>query len=202
MRHSRYVAHSTTLAKGKVESGVKYVKANALAGRRFLDLDELNAWLLEWCVTVADQRIHGTTHERPAERFARAEGAALLPVDARPPAPRERVETRVVPSDAFVLVDTNRYPVPLEWVRRRVEVRLLEGEIVIASEDEPALRYERLVGRHQTARWHGPARDFSRARAERGAQAPRWDPSFVELFGEVEVRPLEQYAALFEEVSR
>ena len=28
--------------KGKVESGVKYVKRNALAGRRFRDLEELN----------------------------------------------------------------------------------------------------------------------------------------------------------------
>lgn len=45
--------------KGKVESGVKYVKRNALAGRRFRDLDELNGELLEWCLGVADQRVHG-----------------------------------------------------------------------------------------------------------------------------------------------
>ena len=30
--------------KGKVESGVKYVKRNALAGRRFHSWDELNGW--------------------------------------------------------------------------------------------------------------------------------------------------------------
>jgi len=40
---------------------VKYVKRNALAGRRFRDFDDLNAYLLDWCVSVADQRVHGTT---------------------------------------------------------------------------------------------------------------------------------------------
>jgi len=35
--------------KGKVESGVKYVKGNALAGRRFRDLEDLNTYLLDWC---------------------------------------------------------------------------------------------------------------------------------------------------------
>jgi hypothetical protein len=79
-------------------------------------LEELNARLGEWSATVADQRIHGTTHERPAERFARAEAAELIAVDARPPAPRERITTRVVPRDGLVAVEANRYPVPLSWV--------------------------------------------------------------------------------------
>ena len=51
--------------KGKVESGVKYVKRNALAGRRFPHWAALEAWLEEWAATVADRRVHGTTHERP-----------------------------------------------------------------------------------------------------------------------------------------
>src|SRR5438093_4396042 len=54
--------------KGKVESGVKYIKRNALAGRRFRDLEELNAYLLTWCMNVADPRVHGTTHERRRSR--------------------------------------------------------------------------------------------------------------------------------------
>ena len=84
--------------KGKVESGVKYVKRNALAGRRWRDLEALNAGLGEWSATVADQRVHSTTHERPAERFAR--GETLIPVSGRAPSPRERIESRRVPRDA------------------------------------------------------------------------------------------------------
>lgn len=50
MKLCRYYRAQT---KGKIESGVKYVKRNALAGRRFRDLDELNEYLLDWCVNVA-----------------------------------------------------------------------------------------------------------------------------------------------------
>src|SRR4029450_1306700 len=94
--------------KGKVESGVKHVKRNPLAGRRFRDLEDLNASLLDWCITVADQRVHGTTHEKPQERFSRA--GTWMPGGLRPPAPRERVVVRRVPTDCYVAVETNRYP--------------------------------------------------------------------------------------------
>jgi len=57
--------------KGKVESGVKYVKRNALAGRRFASWTALETWLEEWAAAVSDVRVHGTTHERPIDRFAR-----------------------------------------------------------------------------------------------------------------------------------
>lgn len=199
IRLCRYYRAQT---KGKVESGVKYVKRNALAGRRFRDLDELNEWLTEWAVTIADLRIHGTTFEVPAERFVRAEAAALVSVEARVPAPRERVESRVVPSDALVCVETNRYPVALEWVGRRVQVRLLADEIVISSGDEAPVRYQRIGGRRQTARWQGQVRHFGRPPTRSGAEPPRWDPAYAGLFGAVEARPLEEYAAVLEEVLR
>jgi hypothetical protein len=63
---------------------------------------------------VADQRVHGTTHELPSQRFARAEAAALTAVDTRPPA-QQRLETRIVPRDGLVAVEANLYPVPLSW---------------------------------------------------------------------------------------
>jgi transposase len=56
--------------KGKVKSGVKYVQRNALAGKRFHSWEHLNACLLEWATTVADTRVHGTTHEISHARFA------------------------------------------------------------------------------------------------------------------------------------
>jgi hypothetical protein len=74
--------------KGKVESGVKYFKRNFLAGRRFRDDLDFNEQLQEWMATVADVRVHGTTHERPIERFAR-ERDALVPA---PPGRAFRLE--------------------------------------------------------------------------------------------------------------
>ncbi len=64
--------------KGKVESGVQYVKRNALAGRSFASFAELEQHLSSWMERV-DGRVHGTTNEVPRERF-RTEAAALLPL--------------------------------------------------------------------------------------------------------------------------
>ncbi|MDE2448614.1 MAG: hypothetical protein KGO22_06560 [Gammaproteobacteria bacterium] len=57
-------------SKGIVESGVKYVKGNFLPTRTFRDLPDLNAQARRWVLEEAGLRIHGTTRERPLERFA------------------------------------------------------------------------------------------------------------------------------------
>jgi transposase len=49
--------------KGKIESGIKYVKNNALKGRTFSSLAEEKIFLADWETNVADTRIHGTTEE-------------------------------------------------------------------------------------------------------------------------------------------
>ena len=69
--------------KGKVESGVKYVKRNFVPGRVFRDLEDFNAQLAAWQAEVADVRIHGTTHQRPIDRFA-DEADALAPTAGQP----------------------------------------------------------------------------------------------------------------------
>lgn len=195
VRLCRYYRAQT---KGKVESGVKYVKRNALAGRRFADLDALNAWLEQWCETVADERIHGTTHERPSERFRREEAAALVAVDRRPPAPRERFESRIVPRDGYVAVDANRYPVPLEWSGRRIEVRILADAVILDAKDETPVRHARLAGKHQVARWHGAPRRVPLAVASPPDGPPRFDPAWLGPAAEVDIRSLTPYGELAE----
>lgn len=114
--------------KGKTESGVKYVKRNALAGRAFESFAALEQHLARW-IDDADRRVHGTTHEVPMVRFEREERAALRPLPARPLPSREQRLRRVVAHDSFVDVDTVRYSVPHRLVRDRVEV--LVGETTV-----------------------------------------------------------------------
>ena len=76
--------------KGKIERGVGYVKHNALAGRSFASFEALQDHLARWMAEVADQRVHGTTRERPADRFERGEQRALRPSPSRPLAVRTR----------------------------------------------------------------------------------------------------------------
>jgi transposase len=178
--------------KGKVESGVKYVKRNALAGRRFASWEDLNAWLERWCAEVADLRIHGTTHERPIDRFA---GEQLTPLGARPPYRYERVRNRRVANDALIAVGAARYSVPVEYVGTTVSVH------------EGLTHYEffhqgKLIARHHKAPRHTmvmePAHYAGLLRVGAGprqASPPRFDPYFGR-FGEVMVRDLKLYEEL------
>lgn len=115
--------------KGKTEAGVKFVKRNAIAGRSFESFAQLEAHLAEWLAS-ADQRVHGTTRQRPADRFER-EREALRPLPARPlPVHGRRLQRRVA-NDAFIDVDTVRYSVPHRLVSDRVEVLVTDDEVHI-----------------------------------------------------------------------
>lgn len=119
--------------KGKVESGVKFIKRNALAGRSFPSFAALEEHLSTWMSRV-DERIHGTTHARPSSRFER-EGLALLPLPSATVRVRaERRLKRRVSNDAFVDVDTVRYSVPVVFVRRHVDVVLVDDRVRVMAD--------------------------------------------------------------------
>lgn len=70
--------------KGKVERPIRYVRENFFYGRTFLNDEDLNAQGQQWLRQVANVRIHGTTSERPQERFERDERTALNSLASRP----------------------------------------------------------------------------------------------------------------------
>jgi transposase len=72
----------TPTDKGKVESGVDYVKDNGLKGRNFKDYQEACDFLKHWLRDIANVRVHGTTRKIPQEVFEQEEKAKLgqLPV--------------------------------------------------------------------------------------------------------------------------
>jgi transposase len=144
--------------KGKTESGVKYVKRNALAGRAFGTFTELEAHLAEWMV-MADEREHGTTHERPRVRFERDEKGALRPLPMRAMPRRHQRLRRRVAHDALVDVDTVRYSVPHGLVRDHVEVelgdehvRIFHGTKLVASHRRSKEPHARVV---DPSHWDG-----------------------------------------------
>jgi transposase len=137
--------------KGKVESGVKYVKRNALAGRSFNSFHSLEEHLREW-MFEADHRVHGTTFERPIDRFERDEACALRPLPALPMPVRQQRLVRRVANDAFVDVDTVRYSVPHRLVRERVEVALGESEVRIFHGTELVAVHHRSFEPHDRVR--------------------------------------------------
>ena len=121
--------------KGKVESGVRYVKRNALAGRTFRDAHEANAHLLRWCRDVAGRRTHGTTRQVPLEVFAQAEQPALQPL---PETSWEAstFKTCKLHRDCHVIFDRSYYSAPCRLVGKNLLVRATSKLVQVFHEHE------------------------------------------------------------------
>src|SRR5262245_39746812 len=117
--------------KGKTESGVGYVKKNAIAGHSFLSWEAFEAHLARWEREVANVRVHGTTGEAPIARFERDEAHRLKVLGDRPAFGSLRELSRTVGNDCAVEVDTNSYSVPWRLIGERVAVTVSAGEVRI-----------------------------------------------------------------------
>jgi len=71
--------------KGRVESGVKFIKRSFLPLREFRTLADANRQLQQWILGEAGNRIHGTTRQPPLTLFAENERHLLQPLPHRPP---------------------------------------------------------------------------------------------------------------------
>jgi len=128
--------------KGKVESGVKYVKNNCLRGRHDQELPAVNRELERWVREIAGARVHGTTGRRPLEAFATEEQAHLLPL------PSKRYESVVwkqatVHADCHVNFDKRLYSVPWRLINQEVWLRATASSVVIYADDARVATHSR-----------------------------------------------------------
>lgn len=161
--------------KGKVESGVKYVKRNFFVGRDNDDADETRKALARWVDEIANQRVHGTTHRRPADLFV-VERAALRPL---PPRRYELVlwHEAQVHRDSHVAFDRRLYSVPWRLVGQRVWLRATPNDVTVYADDERVATHDRrgdspraTLDEHlppERAPWRHRCREFWEERADR-----------------------------------
>lgn len=120
--------------KGKVERGVDYVKNNFLAGRGELPLTQANRAVREWCLTTAGQRIHGTTKQRPLERFEQVEQAVLQPLPTQPYELATWKKARLQ-RDCYVVFDNAYYSAPFRYVGQTLLVRGSRREVKLYTSE-------------------------------------------------------------------
>jgi transposase len=135
--------------KGKDERSVGYVKRNAIAGHSFISWSALEARLDWWMREIADSRVDGTVAEKPIERFARDEAAALRPLNGRPAFGQLRELVRRVQTDATVELDTNAYSVPWQLIGETVAVVVAGGRISIRHHGGEVASHGETTGRRQ-----------------------------------------------------
>ena len=198
---------ATPRHKGKIESGIGYVKGNALRGQVFASLEEQNQHLLAWEATVADTRIHGTTRQQVGKLFAEVERGALLPLPVgRFPCFHEAART--VHRDGHVEVARAYYSVPPEYLGRQVWARW-DGRLVrLFNErlEQIAVHVQHEPGRFSTQAQHLVAEKISGV--ERGAawllgqvrrlgvQSTRWAEGVLAARGVEGVRVLQGLLSL------
>lgn len=110
--------------KGKIEKPNQYIEEQFIKGGNFNSMEDLN-FEIKHFMRNWNMRTHGTTRRVPDEMFEE-EKPVLTSL-------RERLimesdlEVRTVSTDSFVMVDTNRYSVPVKYVDKKVKVRMVYG---------------------------------------------------------------------------
>ncbi len=132
--------------KGKIERVIEYIRTSFFTGEKFSSLDELNSKALYWCSELADKRVHGTTHEKPIDRW-QEERKVILPLLRRSYDTR-KAEHRVVQKDCYLNWQGNCYSVPWQYARKTVLVKASESVLHIYYDDK-------CIGQHPVSRQKG-----------------------------------------------
>lgn len=190
--------------KGKVERMIGYVKDNFFEGRAFEGLEDLTHQALVWCDTVANVRVHATTHEVPFERLKRE---PLLSHQIRPLYDTSEVVVRQVSRDCYVSFKGNVYSVPWPYGGKAVTVRATPAgllEIWVEHTQVGTHRLSRQKGQvitdpdHFKGLWSATCQAPGKRHpaSQPVPQGPVLVPHLV--MPQVAVRPLSVYAALID----
>ena len=186
--------------KGKVESGVKYIRGNFWPSCPDVPrLEALNEALWSWLSGVANVRLHGTTYEVPMVRLEwEKESLGSLQV---PPYDLSMVSSRRSSKDSFISYGGNRYSVPAAYALSLLTVRETpEGILEIYAGLDCIARHDLVAGRHQSVVDPSHLEPLWQALKGRSVDEPR--PVVGPRLGpevrepQVEVRSLDLYEAL------
>lgn len=172
--------------KGRVESGVKYLRGNFWPTARFTDLDDLNRQACTWMEGVANQRVHGTTGELPGRRLLaeRPRLRALPPAERLQPFLRE---ARMVQRDGFIQWAGAWYGVSAKYVGREIQVQPKDGTVELWADGAIIAVHPRALKPRQRftlpGQWTGlPARDAKPEREPLASCVPEVDVEQRSLF--------------------
>jgi hypothetical protein len=141
--------------KGQVENQVGVVRQRFFSPRlKVKSYAELNAYLLDRCVTHAQASAHPELKEKTVFEVFEAEREALIAY--RGPFDGFRATVAAVSKTCLVSFDGNKYSVMAKAVGRPVDIHVYAERIVIRQDGVVVGEHARRFGKHQTAfdPWH------------------------------------------------
>lgn len=143
--------------KGRVESGVKYIKKNFIPLRQFRSLTDSNHQLKQWVLGPAGNRIHGTTKQRPLTVFVEAERHLLRPLPDVAPELATWAKVKLH-GNCHVQFEKAFYSAPFELVRKELWLKATETTVKIFHDLELVAIHPRRhkPGERSTVKEHLP----------------------------------------------
>ncbi len=141
--------------KGQVENQVNVVRERFFKPRlRFASFAEMNAWLLERCVTYAKGHPHPERGDSAVWEMFEAERPSLVPYAG--PFDGFHAKAASVSKTCLVQFDKNKYSVMSQAVGRPVEVHAYADRIRVRQDGGVIADHQRCFGRDQTLYdpWH------------------------------------------------
>jgi transposase len=120
--------------KGKVENSIKYLRGSFLAQRALL-WPQIQYDACSWRDEIANVRIHGTTRQRPIDRFQQEK--PLLSSLPDIPYDNSIIKTPTASSQALINFDGNSYSVPFSFAYKQVLLKASKNEVRIFNLANP-----------------------------------------------------------------
>jgi transposase len=177
--------------KGKVESGVHYVKRNFFAGQEFMDLQVANLHLRDWIVKTAGVRKHGTTSEAPLYLFHSTEKACLQPLPVEPFQLLDIHLVKVHP-DCHVVIHGSFYSVPFGYVGQELAAHVSENFVEIYAGQALVTSHPRST---RAGQWQTRVEDYPPAKAAYLIQTPLYCKKLAAKIGPATQNVVEQLLA-------
>ena len=122
-----------------MERPIRYIRESFFYGRQFVNDEDLNEQALVWLEGTANVRRHGTTGERPVDRFERDERQALQPLAS---APYRRLGARRAPQPARRPIRPTPAPFSEVCSFRLTKVSSFRLPLRVMDEDEESISRE------------------------------------------------------------
>lgn len=155
-------------SKGRIENVVGFVKNNFAHNRTFYNLDKWNEDTIAWLARRGNGKVHGTTKRKPAEVFLE-ERKYLQPVTQRlQTKPTGLSITYQVRKDNTVVIQGNRYSVPLgtyQGPHTHVRVKKIDDEYLVIlrlDSDEELARHKIPIGKGKLQKNNNHTREKSK----------------------------------------
>jgi len=134
--------------KGRVERRIKDLRHGFMAGRTFVDLDDLRAQFVRWRDDVAYQRKCPADPDLTVAEAMSKERDSLLALPEHPLS-CDDIRAVVARKQPYVIYDTNRYSVPHKLVGEMLTVLVSDLTVRVVHDDVEVARHARSWDRHQ-----------------------------------------------------